>query len=258
MLSQVFVVAKKELIDALRDVRPLVSSLLYCLMGPGLIFMVSLAINGKNGGSPVLTAMMSIFILVAAFVGGMNVAMDVLAGERERKSLLPLLMNGVTRRSIMIGKWLAVSCFSMGALVLNVLGFAFVLSRSGVAATGLGSSVLFLALGLLPLALFAAAVELGISTLCRSLKEAHTYLSMLVFLPMALGFFTAFFLNGTKGWTPFVPLEGQQWQAEQWIRGGGIQVGSALVLGAATLALTAAALWISAKLLERDEIVYGS
>ena len=32
--------------------------------------------------------MMSVFTLVSAFVGGMNVAMDSIAGERERRSLL--------------------------------------------------------------------------------------------------------------------------------------------------------------------------
>src|ERR1039458_3641612 len=51
--------------------------------------------------------MMSVFTLVAAFVGGMNVAMDTVAGERERQSLLPLLMNRVRRREIVVGKWRA-------------------------------------------------------------------------------------------------------------------------------------------------------
>src|ERR1039458_2267716 len=55
----------------------------------------------------VLIGMMSVFTLVAAFVGGMNVAMDTVAGERERQSLLPLLMNRVRRREIVLGKWLA-------------------------------------------------------------------------------------------------------------------------------------------------------
>jgi len=35
----------------------------------------------------VLIAMMSIFTMVSAFVGGMNVAMDSIAGERERRAL---------------------------------------------------------------------------------------------------------------------------------------------------------------------------
>jgi sodium transport system permease protein len=71
---------------------------MYALMGPAVIFMVSMAVRMAVGKDAVLIGMMSIFTLVAAFVGGMNVAMDTVAGERERQSLLPLLMNPVRRR----------------------------------------------------------------------------------------------------------------------------------------------------------------
>jgi ABC-type Na+ efflux pump permease subunit len=53
----------------------------------------------------------------------MNVAMDTVAGERERRSLLPLLLNPVSRRSVVLGKWLAVSFFALAGLIVNVLGF---------------------------------------------------------------------------------------------------------------------------------------
>ncbi len=260
MLTAVFIVAGKELIDGLRDVRPLLSSLFYCLMGPALIFMVSLAMNSKgNGDSKVLIAMMSVFALVSAFVGGMNIAMDVLAGERERRSLLPLLMNGVGRRSIIVGKWVATSCFSLASLILNLAAFAFVLGKSGLrAGSDIGTSALMLACGLAPLALFAAALELAISTVCRSLKEAHTYLSMLVFLPMGVGMFAVFFPPAASRWAPVLPLVGQQWLVEQWMHGGGIPVLPVLMLGVLTTTLTGLALWTSAILLQRDEVVYGT
>src|ERR1035438_8480983 len=80
----------------------------------------------------VLIGMMSVFTLVAAFVGGMNVAMDTLAGERERRSLLPLLMNPVRRREIVLGKWLAVGLFSFADLILNLAGFAIVFASAGM------------------------------------------------------------------------------------------------------------------------------
>ncbi len=52
---------------------------------------------------------MPIFVLLAAFIGGMSVAADVTAGERERGSLESLLLHPVSRLAIVGGKWLAVS-----------------------------------------------------------------------------------------------------------------------------------------------------
>jgi sodium transport system permease protein len=252
MLTQTLVIARKELIDAARDSRPLFSSLVYSLMGAGAVFMVSLSTNGKDRS--VLIAMMSVFTLVSAFVGGMNVAMDILAGERERQSLLPLLMNAVARRDVLIGKWLAVSCFATAGLVVNLAAFAFVLTPAFVTL----HLLLILVLGLIPLALLAAAIELGISTVCRTVKEAHTYLSMLVFLPMGLGMLGVFYPKAVGEWSHIVPLIGQQWLIGRWVRGGDIPILPSLLLGITTAALTTLALWGAAKLLDRDDVVYGN
>ena len=174
MLRAALIVAKKEAQDSWRDRRSVIASLMYALMGPAVVFMVSLATRVDG----VLIGMMSVFTLVSAFVGGMNVAMDTVAGERERHSLLPLLLNPVRRRDIVMGKFLAVSLFSLAGLFVNLLGFALVLHTPHLAPA--------LAAALLPLALLAAALQLLISTVCRATKEAQTYLSMLVFLPMGL------------------------------------------------------------------------
>jgi sodium transport system permease protein len=261
MLRNTLIIAKKEMVDGIRDVRPLVSSLLYCLMGPAVVFLVSLRDDPSaqaGAESSVLTGMMSVFVLVSSFVGGMNVAMDVLAGERERRSLLPLLMNAATRRDVIFGKWIAVACFSTVALALDLAAFAAVLARAHIHVGGkLTDSVLILATGLLPLALFASALELGISTACRTVKEAHTYLSMLVFLPMGLGMFAVFFPRAATGWRHFLPLIGQQWEVEHWISGSAMPLIQMLGLGGVTAALTGLALWMAARLLERDDVVYG-
>jgi sodium transport system permease protein len=101
-------------------------------MGPGVVGMVSLAVHESFAGhdsQPVLVAMMSVFTLVSAFVGGMNVAMDSIAGERERRSLVPLLMHPITRLDLLLGKWLAVAAFSGAGLALNLAGFALLFHR---------------------------------------------------------------------------------------------------------------------------------
>ncbi len=210
MLNQALIIARKEILDSVRDVRSLLSAVLYAGMGPALVFMVSLATVRKANPSA-LIGMTSVFILLAAFVGGMNVAMDVLAGERERRSLLPLLMNPLSRRDVLLGKWLAVACFSLGGLVVSLAGFVPVMVKAGVGVSGSPTALaLALASGLVPLAMLAAALELAVSTVCRSVKEAHTYLSLMVFAPMAAGMFLVFFPQAAGGWSRVTPIVGQQ------------------------------------------------
>ncbi|MBI3664877.1 MAG: ABC transporter permease subunit [Acidobacteria bacterium] len=262
MLKQPLVVARKELVDGWRDVRSLIASLLYALMGPFVVLLVSIANradtkSGSSGG--VLVGMMSVFTLVACFVGGMNVAMDTVAGERERRSLLPLLLNPVLRRDIVIGKWLAVSLFSIAGLTINLLGFAAVFATSGMRTTrDWPRFVLAVALGLIPLSLFAASLQLLISTVCRGVKEAHTYLSMVVFLPMGVGMFLVFFPAAARGWRSFLPVVGQQLQLELLMKGKEIQLLQAIVVGCLTATLALLVLRVAVNRLHRDEIIYGN
>jgi sodium transport system permease protein len=220
-------------------------------MGPGVVSLVSLAIRdqGKHGQSQlVLIAMMSVFTMVSALAGGMNVAMDAIAGERERRSLLPLLMHPLTRLDVLLGKWLAVTVFSVASLALNILGFALLLRRM---------PSWQIALCMLSLSLLAAALEVWISTVCRSAKEAHTYLSMLIFLPMGLGMFMVFAPVAGQVWWNFLPVTGQQLQLEASIRGGDLDMWRILLLMLVTAALAALALLAAADRMEQDDVVYG-
>ena len=108
-------------------------------------------------------------------------------------------------------------------------------------------------LGLLPLAAFAGALQLLISTYCRTVKEAQTYLSLLVFLPMGVAMFMVVLAPQPANWIYFIPIAGQQ---------ALLSAGSRLPFVTplpmlATGWCTAVSLHITAGLLERDEIVYG-
>jgi len=245
MLNPIVTVAAKELLDGWRDRRAIVSAALYSLMGPGVVAMVSLAVHDSQ---PVLVAMMSVFTLVAAFVGGMNVAMDAIAGERERRSLVPLLIHPVSRLDLLLGKWLAVAVFGAAGLALNLVGFAILFHRLPPP---------LLLLGLVPLALLAAALEIWISTLCRGIKEAHTYLSMLVFLPMGLGMFMVFSPVAGRGWWRFVPVAGHQLQLAAGMGGARADLPALLLLGLETAILAGLAVVAAAHRLEQDDVVYG-
>jgi|SRR5579862_85364 len=260
-MNQAFTIARKEIVDGLRDVRSLVAALFYALMGPGVVGLVAVATHAAakaDSGVAVLTGMMAVFTLVSAFVGGMNVAMDTVAGERERRSLLPLLLNPVSRRNIVLGKWLAVSFFALAGLVVDVVGFLVVFVAVGVRIAGIGPHIVVLALGLLSLPFLAASAQLLISTVSRGVKEAQTYLSLIVFLPMGIGMFLVFSPAAQRAWCNFLPLVGQQLQVEAVMTGHGIPVVEPVVLGYLTISLAVLFLLVAANRLQHDEIIYGN
>jgi sodium transport system permease protein len=259
MLNQSLEIARKEIIDGLRDTRSVISSVMFSLTGPLVVGLVSLAPVLQGTGGAQLVGLMSVFTLVAAFAGGMNVAMDTVAGERERRSLLPLLLNPIHRQDVVVGKWLAVSLFSIAGLTLNLLGFSIVFVTSGMHLNAPWPRLLLaMAIGVFPLPLLAASMELLLSTACRSVKEAQTYLSMVVLLPMGVGMFLVFFPAGRLAWFNFLPLLGQQLHLQRLMDGRDVPLLQSIPLGFLTYALAMLVMLVSANRLQRDEIVYGN
>ena len=259
MLNQSLVIARKEMLDSLRDTRSVLSSVMYTLMGPAVVGLVSLSPGVRGGSQSPLGALMSVFILVSAFAGGMNVAMDAVAGERERRSLLPLLLNPVQRWDVILGKWLAVSFFAVVGLMLNLLGCSVVFVTSGMHLHApLARLLLAIVFGILTLPLLAASLQLLLSTACRSIKEAQTYLSMLVFVPMAVGMLLVFVPAARANWFNFLPLVGQQLHLQRLMDGRAVPLVQSIILGSLTAALAMFVLQLSANRLERDEIIYGN
>ena len=64
-------------------------------------------VSTPSGRSAILLGMMSYFFIFALLMGGMYLAIDTTAGERERGSLEPLLALPVTRGQLMLGKIIA-------------------------------------------------------------------------------------------------------------------------------------------------------
>ena len=65
-----------------------------------------------------LTGMLPFVILMAVVSGALAAALDTTAGERERGSLEPLLMNPVSYPALVAGKWAAVALLGMAIAVL--------------------------------------------------------------------------------------------------------------------------------------------
>ena len=85
-----------------------------------------------------LLFLIPMFAILSPFLGGMAVAIDSTAGERERGSLEPLLGNPVPLWEVVLGKWLAAWTF---ASLPNAISFALigvVLAEFVGSTTGMG------------------------------------------------------------------------------------------------------------------------
>lgn len=264
MLNAGLAVARKELLDHARDKRALASAALYALMGPAavglMLFAASAASNaagtGESRSAVVVPVMAAVFVLAGAFSGSMSVSMDMIAGERERRSLLPLLVNGVSRFELVAGKWLAASVFAAAGALVTLGSFVAVFAVSP-AVPAPGAGILLAVPPLVSLAVLAAALELAVSTQCRNVKEANTYLSLLIFVVIGIGMWLAFRAGPSNTDSFLVPIVGHEWLLVRALAGDALSLMETAGLTLTTLAASGVPIAWAAMALQRDAIVYG-
>ena len=137
-----------------------------------------------------LAGLLPFFIAMWAVVGGMSVAVDLAAGEKERGTLESLLVTPPSREAIVVGKFLAVLTASMGAVAIVVTtmmlslrwGYPYLLHTSAKldVTLPLGTAVVLLGVALLFSAL-VSAIQLAVSIYARSPREAQQYVTPLYF-----------------------------------------------------------------------------
>ena len=125
-----------------------------------------------------VTAIIPMFIIMAVLYGALTAALDSTAGERERGSLEPLLMNPVQHLALVIGKWGAVAILGMAVALIASLSFVpaqwFLRSDSLQAMFQFGIPEVFVFLLLqLPLAAGLGAVLMALAIRSKTFKEAQ-------------------------------------------------------------------------------------
>jgi sodium transport system permease protein len=258
MTHAAVVIARKEIRDHLRDRRSLASTFLYALIGPAAVLLVAIARPpSEPRAAIVLWSMASVFAMVSAFAGSMNVALDLMAGERERRSLVPLLLTPASARDVILGKWIACSLFGLTALAVTIAGCAGVLmiaSASVQIAIAVPDAALWVVAGLGPLALLGAACHLLVSSASGSTKEAQTWMSSLVFVPMLLGLTLVFVPAIGETWGAMAPIVGQQAWIGRRLDGHPVPPASMTVVTMTTLAAATMMLTSARRVIERQAL----
>jgi len=208
-----------------------------------------------------LISFLPYFIIFAIFNGAAPIITDTTAGERERQSLEPLLINPVPRRTFVWGKLFAAFPFSLASLGITLIGFGIVFNALPVEeylGIRIGLSILTLLLIFLiclPVVFLASAIQMLVASFARSTKEAGTYLPFIALVPSLPGLALAFFPIKPELWTMLIPTFGQQVLINQFMRLEPISPSNAVISIAMTVFISIAITFIAVKLYEREQIV---
>ena len=221
-------------------------------MSPGTAWPLQVARRDQatpQSRAVLMFAMLPYFFVITIFMGGMYLAIDLTAGERERQSLEPLFANPVPRWKILGGKLAAVCTFSTASLLITLMAFAVVGQFIPTEKIGMelnlglhfATNVLLL---MLPLVLLLAALQTMVAAFAKSYREAQTYISLLMLVPMIPSLVLAIMPIKAQAWMYAVPLLGQNLGIMQLLRGDGVtaqQLGLCLAgsMAAAVLAVLA-------------------
>jgi sodium transport system permease protein len=145
-------------------------------------------VSTPAGRSVLALGTLSYLVLLTMLMGGMYLAIDATAGERERGSLEPLLTAPVRREHLIYGKMLATCAFMTLSLSLTVSAFAIVLHSAGLERFGMSVNfgplvALMVILCCLPLVPLGAALMTIVAAFTRSYREAQTYLGLVLLVP---------------------------------------------------------------------------
>jgi sodium transport system permease protein len=218
----------------------------------------------KMGGF-LLGSMLGYVVILLMFSGGMYPAVDMTAGEKERKTLEALLATPAGRTEIVLGKILACVTATYATAILTTASLFYSL-RSGSqffegAEKFIGSAPVdaktlgLLLLTLMPVAVMAGALMIAIATAARSFKEAQSYLTpliMVVIFPSLLGGLPGMELNAM---TSLIPI----FNASQVLKGilqGDIETMPLVVTNLANVGYAALCFWVAVRTFNDEKVLF--
>jgi sodium transport system permease protein len=213
-----------------------------------------------SGRAVVVLGFMTYFVLFALLMGGLYLAIDSTAGERERGSLEALLSLPVARGSLVGGKVLATCIYmslSLGlSLTAFVVAFRFVpLERLGMSANlGLHTAIEFFVI-CLPFIPLGASLMTLVASFTRTYREAQTYLTSVLLIPTLPIAFASIYSLKTQHSLMFIPSLSQHLLMTSVLKDEPLQVLDVVVSALSSLSLAALLFWLTARHWRRETML---
>ena len=235
-------------------------------LNPSLVAPVAVAerdLASRQQRAGMLLGFLPYLLVLGAFLGGMYLAIDTTAGERERQSLEPLLASPATRAQIVLGKLGATFAFAMTSMMLSLVCFALAfrfipLEKLGMVVELGAGFVVRAGLLMVPLVMVFAALQTIVAAYAKSYREAQTYLSLLMLLPMIPSVILMINPMKTEFWMAGVPLLSQHVLIMSLARAEVVEAGRFASSFGATLALAAVLVWIAVRIYHREQLAVST
>lgn len=212
-----------------------------------------------SSNAMMITLILGVYLMMAAFMSGLPVAIDSSAGERERNVLEMLLCQPVSTLKIVLAKLSCASSISIISiilmLVLTSVAMNFVdLTKIGATFSIDAQTFVILLLLLIPICFLAASLQLLFAFQAKSFKEAQSTVTMLIMAPSFIPF-ALMMMDDKPAWVEWMPISGQSLLMEDVFKGLPIDWNALLFTSAATIALTVGLVLILAKRLTSEKVV---
>jgi sodium transport system permease protein len=235
------------------------------IRGVNPLLAVPVAVNDVDVATPtgravVVLGFMTYFVLFAVLMGGLYLAIDSTAGERERGSLEALLSLPVARSSLVGGKVLATCAYMCISLALSLAAFVCVfhfvpLERLGMSANLTLSTALILFAICLPFVPLGAALMTFVASFTRSYREAQTYLATVLLVPTLPIAFASIYSLKTQSALMFIPSLSQHLLMTSVLKDEAVAPLDVGVSAAASLALALLLMALTARHWRRETML---
>ena len=217
-------------------------------------------VSTPSGRSGILLGMMSYFFIFALLMGGMYLAIDTTAGERERGSLEPLLALPVTRDQLMLGKIAAACLFMAISLMLSLFSFFIALKFMPLEQLGMTpnfdpKAVVTAFVLLAPFILVGASVMTLVASFTKSYKEAQTWLSVVLLAPTLPILVVSLLTLRPRLEFMFVPSLSQHMLLMDLVKNEPLNASNIAISVVSTLTIGALLTWACARLYRREGLL---
>ncbi|MFY9567905.1 MAG: ABC transporter permease [Acetivibrionales bacterium] len=236
-------------------------------------FLQPVQVERKNlapndmGNNMMLQMMLPFMISILVAVGGIPAATDLVAGEKERNTFEPLLTTMPDRGSLLLGKYLAVTLFSMVSLVAILVGLSigYIINPNSLTIgidtqlQGISLDPLAVVLALLitvALGMTFSGIQIALSTIAKSYKEAQTYLSFLMLAAMVPGYATMFMQASDLSPVMFVMPVMNTVAAFKMILGGSINYFNLVLALVTSIIFVILTLMFAASLFKKEKVMF--
>jgi sodium transport system permease protein len=212
-----------------------------------------------SSNAVMISLILGVYLMMAAFMSGLPVAIDSSAGERERNVLEMLLCQPVSTLKIVLAKLSCASAISIISiilmLVLTSVAMNFVdLTKIGATFSIDASTFITLLILLIPICFLAASLQLLFAFQAKSFKEAQSTVTMLIMAPSFIPF-ALMMMDDKPAWVDWLPISGQSLLMEDVFKGLPVDWNALLFSTLATVALTAVLVLTLAKKLTSEKVV---